>query len=661
MTEQRAISPIQELANVGNYKEGLEAYYALPEPTSNDDRWAAICLWNSGRLEDAKIMFTKAARHGENGALIGLASIYRLLGDLDACEAHLNAACATSLSPDDWVRALREHGDLHFFRNRNKSALDSYLKARLEAELCKDAETLIPMIDQSLGVVYHLLGNHRKAEEHFSQALLTINPTLQLYVRIGLIYIYIFIGNFSEAKNQLFHSEFESIDNLYFFSLYLNCCGTFHTSQKNWKSAYSYFEKSVELAEKNHFIEIDCLSKLGICKTYIGSNQINKARVALKRVDNLSVSPEYIAARELTAGVLWINLGELEKAHQYLLNAKEYYQSHDMARELAWTHLHLAMWHLKNGDAQGVNEHLETVADIAGMLGGNKFLLLELRLIQDYDIAAMAAIATPYALHALEPALEDLETTTPEQPTVREYSFQTFGKPELLLNGTKMQLNSMAKTLELLAYLLLHPKSTLEKILTDVFEESAPKAARNHFHQIKHQFGLALDGLEITYDREDRTYSVKLEGVNLIWDYAEIMQILDLSSGAKHVSEVTVQKMNQAITWYKGAFLAFSDNEWVREVQQRVEWLLIHTGLKVVQRLFDAKDFKTCQTMIEHLRAINPFDENLNTLLVLSASKLDGALVGQHRIAQIEQVFQQHNEMLPATLQNLKTNLKKLN
>jgi tetratricopeptide (TPR) repeat protein len=196
-------SPIQKLADIGSYAEGLEAHQKLANPTPNDDRWVAMCLWNSGRLEDAKIMFTKAARCGENGALIGLASICRMLGDLDDCEIHLNAAFATHLNSDDWVRALLERGHLQAAHNKTKTALETYANALIEAKLSIRAEILTPFVNQSLGIIHHLLGNDRKAKEHFNQALSSTNSMFRLSVLISQAYSRICCGDFLGIEKEL--------------------------------------------------------------------------------------------------------------------------------------------------------------------------------------------------------------------------------------------------------------------------------------------------------------------------------------------------------------------------------------------------------------------------------------------------------------------------
>jgi tetratricopeptide (TPR) repeat protein len=653
MTLLAEISSIQRLAQNACYKEGWEFYQQLPMPSATDDRWAGICLWNLGRLEDARTMFTRAKRRGEKGALVGLASISRLLGLLDDCEAYLEVALDSSLSPEDWVRALRERGDLHLARNNLKAALESYTDARLEAELCSGIKNLIPMIDEALGYTYHLLGNDRKAREILDRALLSTNAVFRLGVRITRIFVYVYSGDVQGAQNELLHPDLQNIDNSVQNALKLYIHGIYSIIKLDWDAAYSTLNQSIEITEMNGYAEFECLSKLGICKTHIGLGKFNEARAALKRAENLKISPEYIAAQNLTAGVLWTNLNQFEKAHECLTDAQEYYQSHEMARELAWTHLHFAVWHLKNNDAQAAAISLELVSDIANSLGGNAFLMLELRLIS--DIQALAAIATPYGLNALKPVLESnfdaQEVALPleHRPVVTEYRIRAFGQPMLLANGKPVHLSSTAKTLELLSYLMLHPMSTLEKILTDVFEESEPKAARNNFHQIKHQLPLSSNGLEITYDRVTRTYSLEPGAAGLAWDYSEIM---------RYLSVPVDNDLNLALDLYAGAFLRHSSAEWVEEVRSNVEWLMVRTGLKVVQDLFERGDFDACRKMTERLRKVEPLDLGLNELLVRATTELEGALAGRRTVAEVERTFGGYGEALPPTLKQLREELK---
>jgi tetratricopeptide (TPR) repeat protein len=653
MTLLAEISSIQRLAQNACYTEGLEFHQQLSMPSAADDRWAAICLWNLGRLEDARIMFTRAKRRGELGALIGLASICRLMGSLNDCETYLDTAFDSALSPDDWVRALRERGDLHMARSEFKRAVQAFSDARLEAELCNDAKALIPIIDQSLGYAHHLLGNDRKARELLDRALMSTNVTFRLSVRVTRMFVYLYSGEFLSMESELLHQDFQSLNNLYLSSLKLYISGIYKIIQTDWENARLIFIENIEISEKNGFIETEYFAKLGLCKTYIGLKHFDDARGALKRAENLDLNPQCLAAKDLTAGILWTNLSQLEKAHECLSKAQEYYQTHEMARELAWTHLHFAVWHLKNNDSEAASNSLEHVADIANALGGTAFLMLELRLIS--DIQALAAIATPYGLNALKPVLEanlepeEVQIPLEHRPAVNEFRIRAFGQPMLLANGKPVHLSSTAKTLEVLSYLMLHPMSTLEKILTEVFEESDPKAARNNFHQIKHQLVQHSNGLQIAYDRVTRTYSLEAKNASLTWDYSEMMRFLSVPVD---------NDLNLALDLYAGAFLRHSSAEWVEEVRSNVEWLMVRTGLKVVQDLFERGDFDACRKMTERLRKVEPLDLGLNELLVRATTELEGALAGRRTVAEVERTFGGYGEALPPTLKQLREELK---
>jgi tetratricopeptide (TPR) repeat protein len=151
MTLLAEISSIQRLAQNACYTEGLEFYQQLSTPSAADDRWAGHCLWHLGRLEEARLLFSRAKHRGEVGALLGLASVCRLLGLLDDCEANLDSAFDSLSTRDDFVRAIRERGELHIARNNFKAALEAFTEARLEAELHSETQIFISYLDQSLG------------------------------------------------------------------------------------------------------------------------------------------------------------------------------------------------------------------------------------------------------------------------------------------------------------------------------------------------------------------------------------------------------------------------------------------------------------------------------------------------------------------------------
>ncbi len=648
MTQLPRLNPIKILAEEGKYADGLSMFELLSFTRPEDDRFAGVCLWGLGKLQDARSLFIRAIRRGEVAASIEAASICRLLGDLEWCQEYLDIAFDTNLESEDWIFAMRERGELYLVHHEFKRARDAFSEACTEASLCSNNHNLIAAVGQALGWANHILGYDIEAERNLSKAYEKANPVRRTYIQLSRAAISIFRGEYSKTVALLKFSDVE--DNFYLNSIKLRTYGMLYLASGDNLTAHSFFKKSIALATEHNFVDVQSSSQIGMCKTFIADKNLDAARTALKRAEHLHANPENLAARELMAGVYWTEVGSLEIAHKHLTRAMEYYKAHHCSRELGWANLHFAAWNLKNGDALAAAISLETVADIAGALDNAAFLIPELRLISDLD--ALAKIATPYGLNVLKPVLDknfELSMPLEHRPVAQGFRLQAFGQATLLANGKAVHLTSPAKTYELLAYLLIHPMSTREKILTDVFEEADPKAANNYFHQLKHQLVLNSNGLNIAYDRITRTYTLEAKTATLSWDYIDIMRLLSVPVDTD---------LNQALDLYAGAFLRHSSAEWVEEVRSNVEWLLVRTGLKVVQDLFERGDFDNCRKMTERLRKVEPLDESLNELLVRATTELDGALAGRRTVAEVERTFGGYGEALPPTLMRLREELK---
>ena len=385
MTQLQTLSSIQRLARNACYTEGWEFYQQLTATTPLDDQWAGVCLWNLGLLEESRTYFSRALRRNAAGAAIGLAAIHRTLGELDECENYLNMAFDSNLQADDWVRALRERGNLHLARNQNKLALSSYNDARLEADLSPESKNLIPSIDQVLGLINHLLGRDRVAKKILNQALQNANSDQKIHIHLTNALVCAFDGDYKASAQSLEDHSLQNTKNKFLEALFYYIKGVLNITLGHFSEAEKLFSKGLQISELNQYSENISLNQLGLCKTLIGLNKINEARAALKRAEHLEVSPEYQAARDLTAGLYWTKVGDLTKAYEHLSNALEYYKTHECARELGWTHLHFAVWHFKNGDNTAAATALEQVADTAGALDNTAFLIPELRLISDLE------------------------------------------------------------------------------------------------------------------------------------------------------------------------------------------------------------------------------------------------------------------------------------
>ena len=190
-----------------------------------------------------------------------------------------------------------------------------------------------------------------------------------------------------------------------------------------------------------------------------------------------------------------------QTADELVLVAKEF-EEMGLLQEQGWVRLHIAEMHRQLGDEESMLRELDELQKLAVTLQNNHFLAREWTLVPKLR----------------ELALKTHSKIAGKSPDVLE--IYTMGEEKLVLNG-KVANVRMTKAVEIIAYFLEHGKVGLKKMLLDVFADEEPKAARNYFHQFKHELNSRMPGLTVEYDSGERLYSLKTEA-DVLWDVAEL-------------------------------------------------------------------------------------------------------------------------------------------
>ncbi|WP_189007887.1 hypothetical protein [Deinococcus roseus] len=146
---------------------------------------------------------------------------------------------------------------------------------------------------------------------------------------------------------------------------------------------------------------------------------------------------------------------------------------------------------------------------------------------------------------------KDLDTRYPGLiPTLDENQVQvlTLEQERILFNGEDVRL-PLSKAMEVVVYLLLHGKVSLQNIISHVFQDLEPQKARNYFHQIKHQLSENVGLFQIVYDKNTRLYSIE-SGHPIMLDIKQLLE--------------SQQKTDQV-------FLPSSGSDWVLEMNARLQ------------------------------------------------------------------------------------------
>ena len=644
-------SRLQSLIDNGSYSEGWVLYQALETPTSRDDRLGGLCLWYQGQYEDAKIPLYKAVQRGEVDAMIDLIAIHSQLNELLEALEWIETSQKYDLSREIRVRIFLYESELHLKQGKSRQAIKILKQAWVQANIIDNSTNLIAKVAQSLAAAFQSVGDDKKALEYLEKALQKTTGFWETVLKITQAYAAIGSGDFQLVRSNLLDTQEASENNQTVRTYHLLTDGNFAIACKKFDHAAQQFETAIQAADKIDNKLYQLQSRAWASATHIATGNLDQARAVLMPLSSLELAPAEDAMLKLRQGVLHTATADHEAARIDLEQAVSYFSILEHKRELGWSMLRLAELHLESGEQTLANQTLERVSDVANEIGGTSFLVSELNLMGVEAVTKLSMIASVYAMHSLAPTLEPgrlVAIPLDSRPLVRRLRVITLGKP-MLLAGDRNVTPRLNKAMELIAYLVLHPQSSLERILDAVFPDSDSKAAANYFHQIRHKLTRDVPELRVAQDKQTKLYSIDTGTIPLESDYEDVVKLLN---------HATQNELHQALEIYRGAFMPHVESEWAEEVRNNVEWLLVRSGLRVVQDLYDRGNFEDCRKLTEKLRKVAPLDAGLGELLVRATNEIDGLLAAKRTLTDVEKYFNAEVGELPPGLESLKRDFK---
>ena len=644
-------SPLELLVADHKYCDAWALYQITDSPSPNDDWLAGQCLWSLGRYEEAKIPFYKAAQRGEVRAAVDMIAIHLNLNEFAEAEEWIESSKQLCLQPKDCISILQFESDLQVKLGRTRLAVKTLKKAWVQANVLMDAGNLLPRVAQSLAAALQSLGADDKALEYLDKAIFKTQGFWGTILKITRAYAAIGVGDFVLAQENLSQTQKLSEVNETVSTYHIIASGQFLTSQKKFDEAILHFKRAIQLADDIDNREFQVLAKTWASATHIATGNLDQARAVLMPLVHLELAPAEEAMLKLRQGVLHMVGSDHDAARVALEHAVSHFSTLEHKRELGWSMLRLAELHLESGDPTLANQTLERVSDVANEVGGTAFLVSELNLMGLETVTKLSEVASAYAMHSLAPTLDQGRLVTiplDSRPLVRRLRVITLGKP-MLLAGDRNVTPRLNKAMELISYLMIHPQSSLERILDAVFPDSDLKAAANYFHQIRHKLTRDVPELRVAQDKQTKLYSIDTGTIPLESDYEDVVKLLN---------HATQNELHQALEIYRGAFMPHIESEWAEEVRNNVEWLLVRSGLRVVQDLYDRGNFEDCRKLTEKLRKVAPLDAGLGELLVRATNEIDGLLAAKRTLTDVEKYFVGEVGELPPGLQSLKRDYK---
>ncbi|GGR03193.1 BTAD domain-containing putative transcriptional regulator [Deinococcus ruber] len=626
----KELNPILELVLRGAYADGLTAYSRIQDASATDERWAGLCLLNVGRPLEARALLTRSLGRGCAPAAIELATVYRQLGEPELGRQTLQTLNFSELITFDRSLAEREWGVSQMAFGDLRGAYESLERAWNLATQTDAEWALLPGIGLTLGYVCMAQGADQRALHFVTQALQHAEGLrlLQLQTVAGACYTY--AGRFYEAE-----ATFKAAGDvtgpgaptlLYHRAVLARYRG--HT-----RDALALFQESAQQARQLEEAETECYAELGICAVHCELGETRQATRALASASAIHAPARIGALVDLRRGQLMVRNGETAAIELLSVTMKRFGDLL-LHRERGWAALHLAEASLTFLRMREAAEALEEAHLARAALRASPVIALELRAVPQV-LSFMQAETQPQDL------LLDWRAFQEHRPLVLR--IQTFGGVRLTVDGKPVRPNaSLDKCTELLVYLLLHPNQTREQILAAIFPDKYAVNARIYFHLMRSELARIVDGLTLPYDRETRTYRVEAGGMIVRLDLQELKHTL---YGAR------LEELRTALEKYTGPFLPESDTDWVVEERTTVEWLIIRTGLEILEEYYQQGDDALCMDLAERLLQVEPLNEGINTLLIRATERLKGAVTARHTLERVRKRFRDEVGELPTALQ----------
>ncbi len=553
-------------------------------------------------LNQATLLFREAFdgfsssgdRLGQAQALVEESAVLRFRGDLrraiDACERALILLGEDTVEHDrvrTIASAYRQIGTCQASLGDLASG-EQHLRRALHIYEDLGYSTNVAYVHLDLGAILQMSGDLVGAKLHFHQAL-------EIWERLGNVGLTALTLN-NIAIGHYYRGEYAEALRLYSLALeqakrvalqrpmafILAGMGDVQRDQAAYAAALASYEEGLRAARQTRESYILCYLLDAIGNTYrLMGQEIRAAdyvRQAHSRARERDAKYE-IALYETTLGAIHYQQGNLRQAADYLSQAQQVFQHSSARRELARASLLLAQTRYVEGRFHEAWACLEVVAGCLVELGYDQFLVSvarEARLVLaravDRDVGG-SVIKGLLDKAATDPAPDRMvvpQEASP-QPLLRVCAFgqsRAFRGEETVTAAEW----GMAKSKELLFYLLTFGPRRKDQIGTDLWPDLSSAKLRSSFHVAIYRLRRALGQQDcVLFEGDQYLFNRR---INFWYDVDEFESHMEAGIASWETDrDRAAQHLNHAFVLYVGDFLddMASAHDWCLAKRQELE------------------------------------------------------------------------------------------
>ncbi len=359
------------------------------------------------------------------------------------------------------------------------------------------------------------------------------------------------------------------------------------------------------------------LNELIEAKMEIRLNRDPHAALAvLARLQDRHAATEYRfigEAADVWTGLSLLALGEDKRALAHLERAVVTMTASDRILELPTAAVYLSEARWRAGDEDGADAAADLAHDAARRQGSNHYLLGALASFP--AVVARRLDSEPRAdspWHEVGRALHAQGVTAARPPAVR-VELVEFGTPALLVDGEPAPRPRIAKSYELLAFLVGREGAAAgrDELLSALFDGRSDDSARAYLRQAVHQLREVLPGEVRLVSEPTRTW---LEDPAAVSGESARLQAA-LAEAARLQGEERIEATLRAIAVAdRGQYLEGLSSIWIEERRDRLARLVADARQDAAELCFAAGRYADAARLVDAILGEDPFREAAHRL-----------------------------------------------
>ncbi|GGM02644.1 hypothetical protein [Deinococcus aerophilus] len=554
----------------GNYEAVLTALQAQPDLTAEEMTWLGVSLLRTSQFAKAEEPLELAMALGNDEAAVEYGNLLRATGENRKAAAHFRDLLPT-LKGELLFRAQRWYGvTLH--QMGEEGAIKAIEEAR-RGYLSLGNKVVAARIAHTLASTHALMGDISAAVKLLNSAIPTLEQDRNQRPLLAAIYtlvdIHVETGQFDAATESLeraslvaqeindaytsLHLDARKINLMLLSGNYAGFCEQLHDLADRGERLREFYVTDYALNHlANHYSRVgehaEAVRTMGRLRalnpelSLYGRTVL--AMMALRRGDSVSALRLHLEVRAeaLRRGA------SIDATRSLLLAAYSAYRMNDLPR---------------------CTELLsEALQELAGQPRSQSQATIAPDLQEIEEMLAFARLS-PALAPLLEAALEDASFLS---GSVRDDLFTTGMRLEIMTLGQELVLRDgipctmrARGSVAVMACLALHPRSTRQEVINQLWPDRDPKKAAGYFRQcitdIREAIGADVVLVEGAHQAPEYRLSSK---ASVILDSQRVLQLI--ANG----------QLPAAVAAYKGEFLpSIQDSEWVEEHRMILQRALI--------------------------------------------------------------------------------------